>query len=211
LILAFTFSGALTRFDARRLLVVEEANMIGTAWLRIDLLPPEAQALMRDLFRRYLDSRIGVYRKVPDMSAVSAELARSAKLQTEIWSLATSSSRDARVTAAPILLLPALNAMIDITTTRTEAARLHPPLIVFAMLGAMTLACSLFAGYDMSVRRRLNLLHSTAFAVVLAVTVYVIIDLEYPRVGLIRMTDSDQVLIDLRKGMEPAVQTATNP
>lgn len=202
LILAFSFSGALSRFDARRQLVVTEANHIGTAWLRVDVLPPESQGPMRDLFRRYLDSRIETYRKVPDMAAVQTELARSIKLQNEIWTLAVASSRDGKTPAAPILLLPALNAMIDITTTRTEATRLHPPLIIFFMLGTLTLACSLFAGYDMAARRRLNFLHSTGFALVLAVTVYVIIDLEYPRVGMIQMTDSDQVLVDLRKSMD---------
>jgi len=70
------------------------------------------------------------------------------------------------------------------------------------MLGALTLACSLFAGYDMAARQRLNFLHAAGFALVVAVTVYVIVDLEYPRVGLIRMTDSDQVLADLRKQMD---------
>jgi hypothetical protein len=202
LILAFSFSGALTRFDARRHLVVAEANNIGTAWLRIDLLPAAAQPPMRDLFRRYLDSRIETYRKVPDMAAVKAELARSTQLQSEIWSLAVSASRNPEVPSAPVVLLPALNAMIDITTTRTEAARLHPPLIIFVMLGTLTLACALFAGYDMAARRRLNLLHSAGFAVVLALTVYVIIDLEYPRRGLIQMTDSDQALVDLRQSMD---------
>ena len=93
LILAFSFSGALARFDARRHLVVAEANDIGTAFLRIDLLPTDAQAPMRDLFRRYLDSRIETYRKLPDMEAAQAELARSLKLQSEIWSLAVSSSQ----------------------------------------------------------------------------------------------------------------------
>ena len=121
LILAFSFSGALTRFDARRHLVVEEANDIGTAWLRVALLPADAQPPMRDLFRRYLDSRIEVYRKVPDMEAVKSEQARSAKLQSEIWALAVSSTREAGTAQAPMLLLPALNAMFDITTTRTEA------------------------------------------------------------------------------------------
>ena len=122
LILAFLFSGALTRFDARRHLVVEEANDIGTAWLRVALLPADAQLPMRDLFRRYLDSRIDVYRKVPDMEAVKSEQARSAKLQSEIWALAVSFTREAGTAQAPMLLLPALNAMFDITTTRTEAA-----------------------------------------------------------------------------------------
>src|SRR6516225_156541 len=60
--------------------------------------------------------------------------------------VAVSSTREAGTAQAPMLLLPALNAMFDITTTRTEAARVHPPLMIFGMLGALTLACSLFAG-----------------------------------------------------------------
>lgn len=198
LVLAFSFSGALSRFDARRQLVVEEANDIGTAWLRIDLLPAGAQPGMRDLFRRYLDSRIEVYRKLPDVVAAKAELGKSAALQAEIWKLAVSSTATGS-SAGPMLLLPALNAMIDITTTRTEAARLHPPLVIFAMLGVLTLACSVFAGYDMAAQPRLNRLHSFAFALVLSVTVYVIVDLEYPRLGLIQMSDSDEVLLDLKR------------
>jgi uncharacterized membrane protein YagU involved in acid resistance len=100
-----------------------------------------------------------------------------------------------------MLLLPALNAMFDIATTRTEATRLEPPMIIFAMLGALTLACSLFAGYDMAIRRHLNVLYSIAFAVVFSVTAYVIIDLEYPRLGLMQVSDSDKVLVDLRRRM----------
>lgn len=202
LVLAFLFSGALSRFDARRHLVVEEANDIGTAWLRIDMLPSTAQPAMRDLFRRYLDSRIEVYRKLPDLDAAKTELTRSAKLQGEIWTLAVSSSQQGGMGAAPMLLLPALNAMFDITTTRTEAARVHPPLVVFVMLGVLSLACSLFAGYDMAARPRWNPLHSIAFATVLSVTVYVIVDFEFPRLGLIQMKDSDEVLLDLRKSMD---------
>lgn len=202
LVLAFLFSGALNRFDERRHLVVEEANDIGTAWLRIDLLPETLQPAMRDLFRRYLDSRIEVYRKLPDIDAARIELARMIGLQEEIWKLAVSSSAQSGSSTAAMLLLPALNAMIDITTTQTEATRLDPPLTIFAMLGVLALACSLFAGYDMASRPRLNFLHSTAFALVLSVTVYIIVDLEYPRLGLIRMTDSDQVLVDLRASMK---------
>jgi hypothetical protein len=202
LILAFSFSGALTRFDARRQLVVAEANDIGTAYLRVDLLPTDAQIPMRDLFRRYLDSRIETYRKLPDMEAASAELAGSVKLQGEIWTLAVSSLQKSETPQAMVLMLPALNAMIDITTTRTEAGIVHSPLIIWVMLGTLTFACALFAGYDMAIRKHLNLLHSIAFAVVLAVTVYVIIDLEYPRMGLIQMSDSDRVLVELRKSLK---------
>lgn len=201
LILAFSFSGGLSRFDMRRQLVVKEANDIGTAWLRIDLLPPETQGPMRDLFRRYLEARLEVYRRVPDMDAVRVAMARSSGAQKEIWAMALPSAGQAGPGLPQMLLLPALNAMFDTATSQHEMARMHPPRIVFVLLGALVLACSLFAGYDMGGRPRLNLLHSVAFALVLSVTVYVIIDIEYPRIGFIRMTDSDALLMQLRESM----------
>ncbi len=202
LILAFCFSGALTRFDARRQLVITEANNIGTAWLRIDLLPQDSQGPIRDLFRRYLDSRIAAYQQLPDFAAFRKELAQTAKLQGEIWSLAVPATAKATTNGTPMLFLDALNSMFDIVTTRTETFLLHSPPVIFYLLAALAFACALFAGYEMAARTRRNLLHSIAFAGVLAVTVYVIVDLEYPRVGLINISDSDQVLINLRQSMQ---------
>jgi len=202
LLIAFTFSGAATRFDARRQLVVEEANHIGTAYLRIDLLPAGAQPALRELFRKYLDSRIETYRKVPDMAAVKAELEHSNKLQGEIWTNAVVACRGAGSQPAHMLLLPALNAMFDIVTTRTETTKIHPPLIVFAMLGVLSLAASLFAGYGMAGGKARSWLHIVGFAVVMAITVYVITDIEYPRFGLIRVESADRVLLDLRQSLQ---------
>ena len=69
LLVAFTFSGAAARFDTRRQLIVEETNAIGTAYLRLDLLPAEVQPTLRERFRQYLAARLEVYRKLPDMAA----------------------------------------------------------------------------------------------------------------------------------------------
>src|SRR4029077_6572806 len=88
LLIAFTFSGAASRFDERRALIIEEANDIGTAWLRIDAVPPEAQPALRDKFREYTDSRLAVYRAFPDIVAVRDQLARANAIQVEIWALA---------------------------------------------------------------------------------------------------------------------------
>ena len=119
LLIAFTFSGAAARFDDRRALIVQETNAIGTAYLRLDLLPADAQPALRELFRRYLDSRLEIYRKLPDIEAARAELARSTQLQNTIWTQAIAASRqEGAPPAATMLLLPALNEMIDITTTR---------------------------------------------------------------------------------------------
>ena len=92
--IAFTFSGASSRFDGRRELVVAEANNIGTAWLRIDLLPAQAQPPLRELFRRYLDSRLDTYRKATDAEMAMDEYARSTKLQGDIWAYAVAACRD---------------------------------------------------------------------------------------------------------------------
>lgn len=200
LLVAFTFSGALGRFDARRQLIVEEANAIGTAYLRLGTLPAEAQPALRTLFRTYVDARLAVYRKLPDLAAAHEELARSAAIQHDIWEGAIAASREPGPSA--ILLLPALNAMFDITTTRTMAAQLHPPVVVFALLFGLGLGCSILAGYSMAKGRKRKWPHILAFAAVTALTVYVILDLEYPRLGLIRVDAFDQVLVDIRKSMD---------
>ncbi len=88
LLIAFTFSGAASRFDTRRDLIVQETNAIGTAWLRLDLLPASAQPAIRENFRHYVDARLEVYRKLPDIQAVQAELAKATALQGQIWTQA---------------------------------------------------------------------------------------------------------------------------
>ncbi|MGH7674674.1 MAG: hypothetical protein ACREMV_05320, partial [Gemmatimonadales bacterium] len=165
LLLAFTFSGAAGRFDARRHLIVEEANAIGTAYLRLDLLPPAAQPALRELFRRYVDTRRAADRALPDLPAAQAELDRAAALQGEIWSRAVAAAQTTPTTAATMLLVPALNAMIDISTTRPMAARMHVPPLVFALLGVLALVCSLLAGYGMAVSPSRSWFHILTFAV----------------------------------------------
>lgn len=202
LLLAFTFSGAAARFDARRQLIVEESNDIGTAYLRLDLLPPAAQPELRELFRRYVDSRLSVYRKLPDLTAAKAELAYGADLQNQIWTRAVAGSRTADTPAPTMLLLPAINNMIDITTTRTIAGRTHPPAVVFVMLLILVLASSFLAGHAMAAGKHRGLLHMLCFAIVLSAAVYVILDYEFPRLGLIRIDAFDQLLVDVRAGMK---------
>src|SRR5438477_10689234 len=85
LVMAFTFSGAASRFNEKRILIAEEANTIETAYLRLDLLSREARPELQQLFRQYVDSRLEIYRKLPNMNAAEAEMARSKKLQEGIW------------------------------------------------------------------------------------------------------------------------------
>ena len=203
LLIAFTFSGALSRFDVRRNQAVDEANAIGTAYLRIDLLSAHAQPLLRETFRKYVDARIETYRALPDVKAARLELARSQDLQREIWTQAVAAARmpESRPDAE-LLVMPALNQMFDIATVRVVATQIHAPLIIYAMLIALALASALLAGYQSAGEKDYDWVHKIAFAGVVAFTVYVILDIEYPRLGWVRLDAIDQVLVNVRAGMK---------
>jgi len=203
LLLAFTFSGAPARLDTRRQLVAQEANAIRTAYLRVDLLPPDQQPAMRQRFREYLDTRLETYRKFRNVEAAKAELAKSAQLQQEIWSQTVATTRSAESHAeAGKLLLPAVNEMIDVAATRMMAASIHPPLIIYALLFLLALVCSLLAGYGMAASRERSWLHILAFAAIAVITMFVVLEIEYPRMGFLGVeTRYDQVLVDLRQSM----------
>ena len=202
LVVAFTFSGAASRFNEKRALIAVEANSIETAYLRLHLLSEKAQPELQELFRRYLDSRLETYRKLPDMDAAEVEMAKSKRIQREIWAKAVTATafRDSHVDAGK-LLLPALNSMIDITTTRAMALQTHPPNIIYAVLFILGLICSLLAGYRMAIVQHRSWLHILSFALITVIVIYVIIDVEYPRAGLIRLQAFDQALVDVRAGM----------
>ncbi|WP_423200367.1 DUF4239 domain-containing protein [Cupriavidus sp. H19C3] len=202
LLIAFTFSGAAARFEARRTLIVKEANDIGTAYLRLDLLPTPAREELRDTFRQYLDARLQAYRAVPDRERVAQSLARADAMRDRLWQRAVAESPRAGNPAATMLLLPALNAAFDTASSRLASTREHPPGVIYVLLLALSWIGALFAGYGMARRGPRNWLHTALFAATLAATLYVIVDLEYPRLGLIRVDDFDQVLRDVRDSMK---------
>ncbi len=196
LLLAFTFSGAIARYDTHRQLLLEENNDIGTAYLRLDLLPTERQPELRQLFREYTTSRLHLF------DAVSQEVTpQTTRLQHEIWrrSIAAAGAPGANPEATK-LLAPALNAMFDIAATRQNAFSMHPPPIVFVLLFAFSCGAAFLAGYGMASSGR-TWLYRIALAVAVTATVYATLEIEYPRRGLIRVGDADKMLIDLHNSM----------
>ncbi len=201
LLIAFTFSGAATRFEAKRDLIVSEANAIGTAYLRLDLLPAAAQEPMRERFRRYLDARLEFYGTLGDAEAAGGAMAKANALQQEIWARAIAACAQNCQGPITVFILSSFNDMIDVTTTRAVALQTHPPAIVLVLLGVLPLICSLLAGYDAAGKGR-SLIHMLGFALILAITIYIILDYEYPRAGLfIHLDATDKILVNLRQQM----------
>lgn len=199
LLIAFTFSGAVTRLDTRRSLIVEEANAIGTVWLRLDLVDPAARPAFQDSLRKYVDARLEAYRNLKDEPAAALAMAHATALQSGIWTQAVKSAGTSPEAAR--LLVPAVNDMFDITTVRAAALRSHPPRVVYLMLAAAALISSLLAGHGMAGSRVRSWVHMACFAGVIAAAFYIILDIEFPRLGLIRIDDFDQILRDVRTGM----------
>ncbi|MGH7730859.1 MAG: DUF4239 domain-containing protein [Candidatus Eiseniibacteriota bacterium] len=198
LLLGFSFAGATSRLDARREQIVQEANAIGTAYLRLDLAAPNDQPEMRRLFRDYLDARLSMYAKLPDLRSADRELARAEQIQREIWSRAVSSSRTDAAQDVGRVLLPALNDMMDLTTARSIALHTRLPSLILALLISLALMSGLLAGYAMAKRHHRSWLHTLLYAGFVAMTVYTVLDLDNPRSGLIRLDAADNAIVKLR-------------
>ena len=202
LFIAFTFAGAATRFENRRALIVQETNDIGTAYLRIDLLPADAQAILRQDFRDYVDARLAFYARLPvDVHAAHDINLQGTALQQKIWAQAVVATARQSSTAVTTLVLTPLNSMINDTTTRLVALETHPPFEIYVALGVVVLASSLLAGYAMAKSGRRNWTHLLIYSGALAFAVYLILDLDHPRLGLARIDSVDHIMVDLRSSM----------
>jgi hypothetical protein len=202
LLIAFTFSGAAARLDQHREMIGEEASSIDTAYLRLDLLPSAAQPALRVLFRRYVDSRIAVYAKLPDIDAAQQELQAASQLQLQIWQGAVAATRlpDVHPDGAK-LIVPAINQMTGLASTRNLRAQLHPPLAIAVMLFLLGLASAFLFGMSLGTAGTLSRVHIVGYAAIVSLMIFLIADLEYPNYGLIRSYAFDQMLVDLRQGM----------
>ncbi|MGH8027757.1 MAG: hypothetical protein ACREO0_13635 [Pseudoxanthomonas sp.] len=201
LVVAFTFSGAGARFEARRALITEETNNIGTAYLRLDLLATDAQPALREMFRSYTSLRSNPP-ALGDRAVADAWYARASEMQQRIWrDSLTAAQRPESASQATMLLMPALNAMIDITTTRQMAMRNHPPSAIFILLAGLSLTGSFLVGHATANVKSGGWMQKILFAAVVSLAMYLILDLEFPRAGWIQVGDSDRALSELGQSM----------
>lgn len=198
LLLAFTFSGAVQRFQDRRELINDEANAIGTAYLRISLLPSASQPLLRETFRHYVEVRL----RAPKLM-LEGGVDETSNVQTEIWNQAIAALQQHQGPPIVDAVLDPINEMIDITGTRWLAARTHPPIPIFLLLIGMALACSFLVGHGMGVAQRRYLMHALAFSISISAVIYLLLDVEFPRAGVIQVSFADQVLENTLKSMSP--------
>jgi hypothetical protein len=203
LILAFTYSFVSDRSAARKAAVVDEANAIGTAYLRADLAAEPGRSRLQDVLRRYTESRIFQDgREVGDDGAETrAALARTQALQTDLWDAVKSSVATRPATPIDALLVQSVNEVIDSHGRRIAAKRDHLPGLVLLMVFAVAGVSLATTGYSTGLSRRRSPVFLGALALIVMAIVYVILDLDHPRSGILRA--SQQSLYELREGMNP--------
>lgn len=201
LLLAFSFYGANGRLDYHRQLTLDEANAISTAYLRVDLLP-RGQDAVRASFRAYLDTRIELYRHSGEEPATTRGRAATAAIQAQIWREANAACPPTDCPAATAnLVYASLNTMFDLATKQMISTRLHPPEVVFAMLFALALVGTFLIGFDLAGVKPRSWAHILTLPVLFSLIFYVILDIEFPRRGVIRLDDYDQLFMAIRARM----------
>jgi hypothetical protein len=210
LLLAFTFSLSLQRFDTRSDAMVDEANAIGTAYLRAQMLPAALRDETRALLREYVDVRV----KAGTLSIVEEDqwgalTARAGDLQNALWDRAR---RAAELNPNPVpsgMFVQATNDLIDSFGRRDAALNRHVPEVVLFLLLGTFLITSAIVGYSAGVVGRRPPLVSFAMVALIVVLVFVILDLDRPRRGLIVVSEKN--LLDLQASMKAEAGAIVTP
>jgi hypothetical protein len=195
LLLGFTVSMAVSRFEIRKQLVLEEADAIGTSSLRAQLLPGPAGPEIASLLRQYVNVRVQYGTAGNDLARLEDLNKQTARLQTEFW---TRTAAYAQQDPNPVrvgLLLQSLNQAIDLGEARWMAFQNHVPESVIYVNAAVGLLSAMLVGYSFGVNGRRNIFSVCMLAVSITLVLAVIIDLDRPRSGYIRV--SQQPMIDL--------------
>jgi hypothetical protein len=197
--------GPCSGLTIRRQLVIQEANAASTAHDRLALFEGDVARDLQTKLKDYVQARIDLYRMPHDFSLWEQTEFFSPKqqekiidLKNKVWDAAVAACPQASFRPACAQALPALASLF----AACRRQRKHPPQIVCGMLFGLGLGGSLLAGFGMAAARSRSWVHMLIFAATLTVTLYVVTDMEYPRLGLIRIDSFDHFLVDAHQQMQ---------
>lgn len=201
LLLGFTFSMAVARYENRRDLVLQEANSIGTTFLRASLLPDIRKIAVEEMLRRYVDVRLGFYNAGTDIKKIIEAENETAALQREMWAHAIAAAKEAP-TPITATFIHTLNDTIDLDASSLAALRAKVPsavwLLVLVVAGIGCCSC----GYGAGASGSRSSFSNAMLPLLIAVVITLIADLDRPRQGLVGI--SQQPLLDLKASLSDA-------
>jgi len=203
LLLAFTFSMAVSRYEKRIDIIIEEANDIGTAVLRADLYPETERQLFRADFKRYVEARIAYLDAGVDTGKIMSAQREAAAIAQQLWNRATQLAYNPGIpNVASMQMIPSLNNMIDIANTRWYITLAKVPEAVLYLLFTLICICSFYSGYVLSGKKKIDWISMIGFCLVVCTVVHLIIDIDRPRRGIISLRQTNNSIYELRKMFE---------
>ena len=197
LLLGFTFSLSLQRYDSRSKAVADEANAIGTAYLRTQLLPVSVCSKVQQLFREYLDLRIQAgHITLANQAEREKILVKANQTLDSVWRYAAQAAKEDPSPVTSGLFIQSLNALIDAYGKRDAELERHVPEVVLFLLYFAFLMTGIIVGYASGVAGYRAPLVSYIMVALIVLLVFIIIDLDRPRRGLIEV--SQKSLVDLQ-------------
>jgi hypothetical protein len=190
LIIAFTFSIAVARFDARKDLVIEESNAIGTTYLRARLLAEPQRKEVIGLLRAYVDDQLAFYAAGIDPARLAAANAATARVQERLWTIAIAMSEQDPRSVPTGLFVQSLNGVIDLHAKRIRALENRLPDAVIYLLLVVAVGTIGFVGYGRGLAARRSFVSTTILSSLVALVFTIILDLDRPRRGLITVSQS---------------------
>lgn len=201
LLLGFTFSMSMQRFDSRSQAVINEANAVGTLVLRVQLLPQANQAEALGLLKQYVDQRIAVGKidltRRAERKQYNKEISIS---QTRLWALAVRAVQDDPRPVTTGAFTSSLNEMIDSQGKRNALLQMHVPEVVMLLLFLVFIASGSILGYSSGLSGKRVVAPTLMVSFLIVLIVFIIIDLDRPKRGLIQVDQSPIEL--LRDGFD---------
>ena len=185
LILGFSFSFAAERFEARRALIVNEADAVGTTYLRADFLPAAQQDRFRRILLEYTRTRLETYASVSNARAEALSIERGKVLQAQLWQIALGEARSDPRNNLYSALTSSINEMIDVSEQQVAALNNHVPIAILGFVLLCTIAGAGLLGVTFGRARSPNVILSVIFCVLFAATVFTIVDLDQAQGGFI--------------------------
>ena len=198
-LLAFTFGMSGNRFDNRREAIINEANAIGTATLRADLYSDSIRALLRKDFKAYTEARIRYYEAGRDESKILLANREADSFGNLLWRRVSLLAKDKENIVQSNQMVPALNDMFDSATLRNTGEKARVPDSIVLMLFILSITSAFYVGYSSAEKGRLDWFIVTGFCLLTAIVIYITLDLDRPRRGIIKVDSSHQSMLDLRK------------
>jgi hypothetical protein len=199
LLLAFTFSLAVTRYETRRDLVLQEANAIGTAWLRAGLLSDPARDEVRVLLQRYVDLRLEYVPLGQDEARLREGEKQCAAIESALWAVVESTVRPAP-NDANALFVESVNALVDLDSARLTATRSRIPEGVWVLLVVVACFGCFTSSYASGAEGARSGFTSVALPALITIVIGLIFDLTHPQQGVIGI--SQQPLHEVKEMMQ---------